>query len=150
MPALIANVAKGRIAYYASLPAANDNLIWVVFKAAGLESDAVLQDKTSLADVISGTTDEADFGGYSRKQASSVTVTVDHANDRVDIDLDDPMWSPTSSQALGKIGVFYDPDTTAGTDADLIPLFFDDFVFTTPSAGEIFYTVPDDGIMRAA
>lgn len=150
MAAIIPNIAKGKLAYYATLPAANDALIWVLFQSSGLEADSALLDFDTLTATVAGTTNEATFTGYARVTASSVTVTVDDANDRVDIDAADPSWSPTSAQALGKIGLFYDPDTTGGTDADLIPLFFDDFVATTPTSGTVTYTVAAAGFARAA
>jgi len=150
MSAFIPNIAKGKVAQLATLPAANDAIIWVAFANAGLEADSVLMDKTTLTATVSGATDEATFTGYARQTATSVTVTVDNTNDRVDIDCADPSFSPTSSQALGKIGVFYDPDTTTGTDADLIPLMFDDFQVTTPTSGTVGYTVATAGFARAA
>src|SRR4051794_20386390 len=121
MAALIPNIAKGKFAYYAGLPAANDALIWVL--CTGTETDANLRDAATLTAVIALAVDEATFTGYSRQTATGVTVTVDNTNDRTDVDAADPSWSPTSAQALTRIVLCYDPDTTTGTDADLIPLF---------------------------
>lgn len=148
MAALIPNIAKGKFAYYAGLPAANDALIWVVF--TGTETDANLRDAATLTAVIALAVDEATFAGYSRQTATGVTVTVDNANDRVDVDTADPSWSPTAAQAITRIGLFYDPDTTTGTDADLIPLFIDDFALTTPTSGTVGYTVSAAGFGRAS
>jgi len=148
MGALIPNIAKGKFAYYAGLPAANDALVWVLF--SGTETDANLRDADTLAAVIALSVDEATFTGYARVTASGVTVTVDDTNDRVDVDAADPSWSPTSAQALTRIGLFYDPDTTGGTDADLIPLFIDDFALTTPTSGTVSYTVAAGGFGRAS
>src|SRR3954447_17245952 len=131
MAALIPNIAKGKFAYYAGLPAANDALIWVLF--SGTETDDNLRDADTLSAVIALAVDEATFTGYARVTASGVSVTVDNTNDRVDVDANDPSWLPTTAQALTRIGLFYDPDTTGGTDADLIPLFIDDFALTTPT-----------------
>lgn len=148
MAALIPNIAKGRIAHYGSLPAANDALVWVLF--TGTETDANIRDADTLAAIIALATDEATFTGYARVNATGVTVTVDDTNDRVDIDANDPSWSPTTAQALTRIGLFYDPDTTLGTDADLVPLFIDDFALTTPTSGTVSYTVATGGFARAA
>jgi hypothetical protein len=148
MAALIPNIAKGKMAYLAGLPAANDALIWVLF--SGTETDANLRDAATLTAVIALATDEATFTGYARVTATSVTVTVDNTNDRVDVDAADPSWSPTTAQALTRIGLFYDPDTTTGTDADLIPLFIDDFAVTTPTSGTVTYTVAAAGWGRAS
>lgn len=148
MAALIPNIAKGKVAYYAGLPAANDALIWVLF--SGTETDANLRDADTLTAIIALAVDEATFTGYSRQTATSVTVTVDDTNDRTDVDTADPSWSPTTAQALTRIGCFYDPDTTGGTDADMIPLFIDDFALTTATSGTLTYTVASGGFFRAS
>jgi hypothetical protein len=148
MSSLIPNMAKGKVAYYAGLPAANDALIWVLF--TGTETDDNIRDADHLTAVIATALDEATFTGYSRQTATGVTVTVDDTNNRVDVDCNDPSWSPTSAQALTRIGLFYDPDTTTGTDADLIPLFIDDFALTTATSGTLGYTVAASGFYRAS
>ena len=148
MAAFVPNIAKGKVAYYAGLPATNDAIIAVIF--TGSETDANIRDADSLTAVVALSVDEATFTGYSRYTVLSNTVTVDDTNDRVDVDAADPVWSPTTAQALTRIGFFYDPDTTGGTDADLIPLFIDDFAFTTPTSGTITYAVAASGYFRAA
>lgn len=148
MAVLIPNIAKGKFAYYAGLPAANDALIWVLF--SGTETDDNIRDADTLTAIIATSLDEATFTGYARVTATSVTVNVDDTNNRVDVDAADPAWSPTSAQALTRIGLFYDPDTTGGTDADLIPLFFDDFGLTTPTSGSVTYNVNAAGWARAS
>jgi hypothetical protein len=136
--AIIANIAKGKLAYYAGLPAANDAIVWVVF--TGTETDVLA---TSL--------NEATFTGYARIVHTSQTVAVDDTNNWTTVDDGtDPSWSPTSAEAVTRIGAFYDPDTTTGTDADLIPLFIDDFAFTTPTTGTIAYQVASGGYYKAA
>lgn len=146
MAVIAPNMGKGKSAYYAGLPATNDALIWVLF--SGTETDNNLRDADTLTAVIALAVDEATFTGYARVTASGVTVTVDDTNDRVDIDATDPSWSPTSAQALTRIGLFYDPDTTGGTDADLVPVFIDDFAITTPTSGTVTYTVATSGFLR--
>lgn len=149
MAALIPNIAKGKFAYYATLPAANDALIWVLF--TGSETDANIRDVDNLTGLIGTALNEATFAGYSRQTAVGVTVTVDDTNDRVDVDVTtDPSWSPTAAEALTRIALCYDPDTTTGTDADLIPLFVDDFALTTPTSGTVGYTVAAGGFGRAS
>ena len=148
MAALIPNIGKGKFAYYATLPATNDAFIWVVF--TGTETDDNIRDATTLTAVIATVLNEATFTGYSRQTATGVTVTVDNTNNWVDVDAADPSWSPTSAQAITRIGLFYDPDTTAGTDADLVPIFIDDFALTTATSGTLTYTVASGGFGRAA
>jgi hypothetical protein len=148
MAALIPNIAKGKFAYYAGLPAANDALIWRLY--SGTETDANIRDTDTAASMTALAVDDATFTGYSPQTATGVVVTVDDTNDRVDADAADPSWSPTTAQALTRIGLFCDPDTTVGTDADLLPLFVDDFALTTPTSGTVGYTVNAAGFARAA
>ncbi|HEY9337895.1 MAG TPA: hypothetical protein VIQ79_25860 [Kribbella sp.] len=119
------NIAKGKIAYYAGLPATNDALVLVWAKNTGLEADGTLKDYDSLAALLAAANDECDFTGYARRTLSSVTVTVDDSGDKVVIDCADPAsyTNTGSAQVAGAAIVCYDPDTTGGTDADLIPLF---------------------------
>jgi hypothetical protein len=116
------NIAKGKIAYYGGLPAANDAFIVIPLETSGLETDAVLKDKDTFTDVISGATNEQTTMG--RKTTTAVSVTVDDTNDKVVIDITtDPVWTACTGNAIAKLVVCYDPDTTGGTDADLVPLF---------------------------
>lgn len=130
----IANVSKGRFAYYATLPAANDALIVVVLEAAGLEADATLKDYDTLAALLAGTTNEQTTMG--RKTASGVVVTVDDTLNLVDVDQNDITWTAATGNATGALLVCYDPDTTGGTDADLIPLSKHDFT-VTPDGSDV-------------
>lgn len=148
MPAGIFNIVKGKFARYAMLPETNDALIWVVF--SGTETDAVIRDVDDLTALIATALNEATFTGYSRQTATGVTVTVDDTNDRVDVDTADPVWSPTTAEAVTRIAAVYDSDTTAGTDANIIPIFFDDFALTTPTSGTVTYQVAAAGFGRAS
>lgn len=129
------NIAKGRIAHYTSLPAAADALVVVLLKATGLQADATLADHDDLSVLLAATNDEADATNYARKVVSaSVTVTVDDANERVDLDLPDQTWTAlggATNNSIGKLLICYDNDTAAGTDSNIIPLTYHDFVVTT-------------------
>ena len=122
------NDALGRLAYYASLPAANDGLVLIALESSGLETDTALRDKDTFTDVVSGATNEQTTVG--RKTLASVTVTVDDTNDRVALDAADVTWTAPTGNAIGAVVICYDPDTTAGTDADLIPLTKHDLTWT--------------------
>lgn len=132
MADIVFNIAKGRVAELAALPAANDALILVLLKTAGIEADATLQDYDNLSLLLAATNDEADFTGYARRTLASVTVTVDDTNNRVDVDAADPAaWTNTGiAQAVSAAVICYDNDTTVGTDANLIPLVKLDYVVT--------------------
>lgn len=128
----VMNIAKGQIAYYASLPATNDALILVLLKSAGLEADDTLNNYDNLSLLLAAANDECDFTGYARRTLTGVTVTVDDTNNRVDMDAADPAayTNTGASQAAGKALICYDPDTTTGTDTTLVPLFYYDCVVT--------------------
>ncbi|WP_020135018.1 hypothetical protein [Streptomyces sp. 351MFTsu5.1] len=114
------NVALGRAAALAALPAASDALILIPLESSGLETDAVLKDKDTFADVVAGTTNEQTTVG--RKTLSSITVTVNDTADRVEIDAADVTWTSPTGNPVGAMVVVYDPDSGTGTDADLIPI----------------------------
>ncbi|MET7429620.1 hypothetical protein ABZT16_11560 [Streptomyces flaveolus] len=140
MANIVFNVALGRLAYYASLPAANDALVLVPLEASGLEADAVLRDKDTLADVVAGSTNEQTTVG--RKTLSGVTVAVDDTNDRVALDAADVTWTTPTGNPVGAVVICYDPDTTGGTDADLIPLTKHDLTWT-PDGNNFTLTIAD-------
>lgn len=148
MANVVFNISKGRIAWFAGLTGgANDALIIVPLESSGLVSDATMIDYATLSDVLAGATNEQTTMG--RKTAASVTVTVDNTNDRVDIDMADPVWTAATGSAVGAILVCYDPDTTGGTDADIIPMTKHDFV-VTPNGGDITGQVAATGFARAS
>jgi hypothetical protein len=128
MANIVFNIALGKVAYYASLPAANDGLVLIALESSGLETDAVLRDKDDFAAVVAGTTNEQTTVG--RKTLASVTVTVDDTNDRVALDAADVTWTSPTGNAIGAVVICYDPDTTTGTDSDLIPLTKHDVTWT--------------------
>ncbi|MFC9268941.1 hypothetical protein ACFTXJ_14360 [Streptomyces zhihengii] len=140
MANLVFNVALGRISHLAGLPAANDGLVMVALEASGLETDAVLRDKDTLADVVAGATNEQTTVG--RKTLTGVTVTVDDANDRVVIDAADVTWTAPTGNPVGAVVICYDPDLTGGTDADLIPLTKHDLTWT-PDGNTFTLTITD-------
>lgn len=147
MANIVLNVAKGRFVHYGTLPAVNDAIIIVPLEAAGLESDAVLLDYDNLAALLAGTTNEQTTMG--RKTAAGVTVTVDDTNNWAFVDMNDVTWTAATGNAVGAVLVCYDPDTTGGTDADIIVMTKHDFV-VTPNGGDITGQVAATGFGRAS
>ncbi|MFF6829657.1 hypothetical protein [Streptomyces longwoodensis] len=141
MATIVFNTALGRVASLAALPAANDALVLVPLEASGLETDAVLRDKDTLADVVAGSTNEQTIVG--RKVLAGVAVTVDDTNDRVSISATNVTWSSPTGNPVGAVVICYDPDTTGGTDADLIPLTKHDLSWT-PDGNAFTLTLPGD------
>jgi hypothetical protein len=135
---LVFNIAKGKVAYYATLPAANDALIVIPIEASGVEADAVIRDYDDVAALLAAANNEQSTMG--RKTITSVTVTVDDTNDRVDVDIADITWTAASGNAISDLLIAYDPDTTGGTDSMLIPLTWHDFSIT-PDGSDVTATV---------
>lgn len=138
MADFVFNIAKGIVKHYASLPAANDALVVIPVEASGLETDATLKDYDTVSALLAGSTNEQTTAG--RKTVTSVTPTVDDTNDRYDADFADQTWTALTGNAIGALIVAYDPDTTGGTDADLIPLTKHDWA-VTPDGSDATATV---------
>lgn len=130
------NIAKGRVKeYYARVKGndpANSALILVPIETSGLEADATLIDKDDLAALLSGTTNEqTTMGRKTLTDADLAAVSApDDTNDRNECDLPTVTWTAATGNAISKIAVCYDPDTTAGTDSSIIPLTLFDAVAT--------------------
>lgn len=154
------NISRGRIVEFyrnvkGSTPA-NSAFVAVLLKATGLEADDVLNNYDDLAALLAATNDEADFTNYARKVFTDVELAVvpapDDTNNRVDLDLPDFTWTSaggTVDNSLGKLIICYDSDTTAGTDANIIPCTYHDFVYTT-SGVDLPAVVAAAGFFRAA
>lgn len=142
MANIVFNIAKGRVAEYYNRVKGNDPansaIIIVPIETTGLETDAVLIDKDDLAAVLAGTTNEQTTMG--RKTLTDADLAAlpapDDTNDRYDVSLPAVTWTAASGNAISKLLVCYDSDTTAGTDANIIPLTMFDFA-QTPSGADI-------------
>lgn len=134
------NIVKGKVRYYAELPAVNDAIVVIPIEAASVESDATIRDYDTVAAILAAATNEQTTAG--RKTLTNVTVTVDDTNDRVAIDADDVTWTAMTGNAISDLLIAYDPDTTAGTDADLIPLTWHDWAIT-PDGSDVRASVAD-------
>jgi hypothetical protein len=154
----IMNRAKGRWAEFLERINANDptNAVLVVdlLATAGLEADSVLRDKDTFTDLVSGTTNFATGTGWARKvldQAAGLTVTYDDTNDRVDGFFPDQTWTAVDNAAddVSKLATGYDSDSTAGTDANIVPISHHDFVIQ-PDGSDVTVDVPATGFARAA
>lgn len=149
---VVFNQMLGRLAYYATLPATNDAIIVVLLKSAGLEADATIRDYDALDALLAAANDEADFTNYVRKTAASVTVTVDDTNNWVDVDMADITWTSAgggTNNTIGALLTTYDNDTTAGTDANIVPATKHDFSVTTDGS-DLTAQVAAAGFYRAA
>lgn len=133
------NVSKGRPHEFWRRVVANDPansaIIGILLKVA--EADATLRDYATISALFGGSNTECDFTNYARKvwtDADLSNPTVDNTNDRVDGLL--PDWVIANAggalnNALVKIVLAFDNDTTGGTDANLIPIMHADLSQTT-------------------
>lgn len=144
---IVPNIAKGRVAELAKLGAANDALIAVVIEASGVAAEATIKDYDTLADLLAGSSNEQTTMG--RKTLASIVVATDDTNDWQTVDCADIVWTAATGSATALLVICYDPDTTGGTDADLVPLVVDSFT-VTPAGGDVTYTVNAGGFYRAS
>lgn len=142
MSQIVFNIAKGRGVELYNRVKSNDPtnaaLILVPIETSGLEADATLIDAGTLAALLSGTTNEQTTMG--RKVLTDADLAAlpspDNTNDRFDLSLPTVIWTAALGNAISKIAVCYDSDTTGGTDANIIPICMFDFV-QTPSGADI-------------
>lgn len=142
MANIVFNIAKGRVVEYynrvKSNDPANSAIILVPIETSGLEADATLIDVDTLAALIAGATNEQTTMG--RKTLTDADLAAlpapDDGNDRYDVSLPTVTWTGATGNAISKIAVCYDSDTTGGTDSNIIPLTMFDFV-QTPSGADI-------------
>lgn len=106
----------------------------MVLAAAGIETDDVLRAKTTFADILSGTTNEATNTGYSRQSFTDANVaapTIDHTARTITAII--PTIITFSGISAGdswaKLILGYDADSTGGTDADIIPVTAHDLLY---------------------
>jgi len=141
MSNIVFNVAKGRVVEYYNRVKSNDpstsRLVLIPIETSGLEADAVLIDSLTLAEVIDGATNEQTTNMGRKFLADSDLAAFpgpDTANDRYDVSLPTVTWTSATGNAISKIVVAYDPNSSA--DSAIIPLtMFDAAV--TPDGSDI-------------
>jgi hypothetical protein len=140
MADFVFNIAKGRVAELASRVDSNDpanSALVVVPINRGTATDVALRDLATLSAVLgvgSGLA-ERTTGGWNRKvltDADLAAVTPDNTNDRQEASLPVLTWATVATgNDVTDLLVCYDADTTAGTDANLVPLTMHAFPITT-------------------
>ncbi|WP_440063807.1 hypothetical protein [Streptosporangium sp. OZ121] len=156
MPDFQFNISKGRATeLYTRVKTgdpATSALVLVALAETGIETDAVLEDKDTLADVLSGSTNEATNVGYARKVLSAADLTVvvpDDVNDWVDLALPDATWANVQAGTdWSKVLVCYRP-ATGSPDSAIVPLTSHDFPIK-PDGSNVVAQVDPSGFFRAA
>lgn len=151
MADFVFNIAKGRFVELANRVNLNDptNSAFIIELINTTATDATLRDLTTFAAVeADANTAELTSGSnanYVRKtltdSGSPITVTVDNTNDRTDVDIPDQTWTALGAGTAVTDGVVgYDNDTTAGTDANIVPISQHDFAIT-PDGSDVTATI---------
>lgn len=136
MANVVFNIAKGRIVELynrvKSNDPANSALILVPLETSGLVADATMIDYDDLATLLAGATNEQTTMG--RKTLTDASLAAlpapTDASDYYEVELPTQTWTGATGNPISKILVCYDADTTAGTDANILPLTLFDFAIT--------------------
>lgn len=156
MANLVFNIALGRVAELYNRVDTNDPansaLIVIVWNTSA--TDAVIKDLDTVAAIeADANTAEVNNTGYARKvltDADLVAFAPDDTNDRVDLDIPDQTWTGVAAgTAWTDLSTNYDGDTTGGTDANIVPLTWHDFV-VTPDGSDITAQIAAAGFYRAS
>jgi hypothetical protein len=136
----------------------NAVFVILVLANAGLESDATLRTYSTVSDLLAGASNEVTNTGYARitlTDASIGAYTVDTTNHTITLPLSDQTWATPAAGDLWRKGVIaYDSDSTAGTDANLIPVAMWDVLNSqgnavTPNGSAITMSFPN-GLLTAS
>lgn len=142
------NIAKGRVVEYYNRVENNDPstsaLIVIPLETSGLEAQSVLEDKDDVSALIAGTTNEQTTMGHKTLTDTELAAlpAPDDTNNRYSLDLPDIVWTSASGNAISALVVAYDANTGAGTDSDIIPLTYHDFI-VTPTGTDITATTSE-------
>ena len=155
MADIVFNIAKGRVAELYNRVDTNDganSALVIVPVDVGATTDATIRDFDTLAAVLAGGVTERTTGGWNRKTLTDTELAAfaaDDTNDRVDLDIPDQTWTAVSAGAVTDLIICYDNDTTAGTDANLVPLTLHDFAIT-PDGSDVVAVINAAGFFRAS
>lgn len=145
MADFVFNIAKGRVAE----KVADSGSALLIFLLKVSESDATLIDYDTVAAILGGSNTEADFTNYARKTGITGTVTVDDANDRVDVDLPDQTWTSAGGAANNTLTDLIVAYEESAADSGRVPLTCHDFAVTTDGS-DLTAQVNAAGFFRAS
>jgi hypothetical protein len=133
MASVVANIAKGRDVELYNRVNANDpanSALIILVLASGGDDLATLQDYDTVAAVLAGPSAEVTNVGYARKTLTDVDLAAWAPDDTLNRTILTLPLQTFVAPAIGDVWdiavVAYDPDTTGGTDADLIPITFNE------------------------
>lgn len=152
----ILNIALGRIAELYNRVDLNDptNAALIILVVSSTDTDALVKDVDDVAELLAlALTAEVTNTNYARKtlvDTDLVAFAPDDTNDRVDLDIADQTFSAIAAgDNWTDLVIAYDNDTGAGTDANIVPLAWYDFVIT-PDGSDITAVIDAAGFFRAS
>ncbi len=150
------NIALARMAEWYVRVDGNDpaNSAFIIIAWNSTATDAVIKDLDTVAAIEADVnTAEVTNTGYARKTLTDVDLVAfapDDTNDRVDLDCPDQTWTAVAAgSAWTDLSINFDSDTTAGTDANIVPGSWHDFVLT-PDGSDITASIAAAGFFRAS
>jgi hypothetical protein len=152
MADFVFNIAKGRVAEYCNRVKQNDpataRLVIIPLEAAGLETQAQLEDSDSITQVLDGTTNEqTTMGRKFLTDSDAITLTEQEAGNTMDVDIPDITWAAAAGNAIGALVIGYDPNSSA--DSAIIPLTHHTFA-VTPDNSDVVAQINAAGFFRAS
>lgn len=111
----------------------NSAFILLILAAAGLEADSVLRTYATVSALLAASNNEVTNTNYVRKTITDAELnaySVDTTNHTITLSIPTPQsyTSIGTGDSWRKAVIAYDNDTTGGTDANLIPVFFYDIL----------------------
>jgi len=156
MADFVFNISKGRVAELYNRVDLSDpaNAVLVIAAWVITATDAAMIDVDDFAALEAvSLVAEVTNTGYARKVLTDtdlVAFAPDDTNDRVDLDIPDQTWTSVSAgDVWSDLTINYDSDSTAGTDANIVPCTLHDFV-VTPNGGDITAQIAATGFFRAS
>lgn len=154
MADFVFNIALGRVKqYYDNVEnnsPANSAFVVVLIETTGLEADGTLRDYDDLGALLTAANNEQT--AQARKVLTDVELSAiaapDDTNNRWDADIPDITWTALTGNAISKLLICYDSDTTAGTDSNIVPVTAHDFVIT-PDGSDVTAQINAAGFYRA-
>ena len=156
MASEICNISLGRMNEFAERTNDSDptNAVFVlalIVDAAVTDNDYRDADTMSAFEAIVGATEVTD-GSYARIILDDTDIaasTVDDTGDTRSFDIADQTWaSLAGGDAITKLVVGYDSDSTAGTDANIVAVAHYDFVVTS-NGGDVVAQINASGLWQA-
>ena len=152
----IFNIALGRVAELYNRVDLNDptNAVLTIVVVVSTDTDATVKDIDDLLALLAlALTAEVTNTNYARIELVDTDLAAfapDDSNDRVDLDIADQTWTAVAAgDNWTDLVICYDADSTGGTDVNIVPLCWYDFVIT-PDGSDITAVINTAGFYRAS